>query len=156
MHIWSNFLQISFKMLFPSKLLQKENLLPGGNFFRSGSTDHENICLVAMVPDQTVRDGWPEEELEGNMEADSNSRNRHRRSRFSLQTNIKMDYGPKYSKVSESLRHATSGSVQCSMFCGGRQCKYENPGKWSDAEMAIKGLYSSWCVSYWIALKLFS
>lgn len=48
-------------MLFPSKLLQKENLLPGGNFFRSGGIDHENICLVAMVPDQTVRDGWPEE-----------------------------------------------------------------------------------------------
>ena len=58
----------------------------------------------------------------------------------------KMDCGPKYSKVSESLRYFTSGSVQCSMFCGGRQCKYEGQAKWSDSEMVIKGLYSSWYV----------
>ena len=58
----------------------------------------------------------------------------------------KMDCGPKYSKVSESLRYVTSGSVQCSMFCGGRQCKYEGQTKWSDSEMVIKGLYSSWYV----------
>jgi hypothetical protein len=64
----------------------------------------------------------------------------------------KMDCGPKYSKVSESLRYITSGSVQCSMFCGGRQCKYEGQAKWSDSEMVIKGLYSSWYVSFFYSL----
>ena len=66
------------------------------------------------------------------------------RKKSTQQTRNKMDCGPKYSKVSESLRYATSGSVQCSMFCGGRQCKYEGPAKWSESDMAIKGLFSSW------------
>ncbi|MEQ2185728.1 hypothetical protein GOODEAATRI_021242, partial [Goodea atripinnis] len=35
--------------------------------------------------------------------------------------------------------------VLCSMACGGKACKYENPSRWSDEEQAIKGLYSSWC-----------
>ncbi|XP_074735914.1 protein tyrosine phosphatase domain-containing protein 1 isoform X5 [Strix uralensis] len=50
----------------------------------------------------------------------------------------------KYTKVGEHLRHVIPGHMQCSMACGGRACKYENPARWSDQEQAIKGLYSSW------------
>lgn len=56
----------------------------------------------------------------------------------------KRDAGPKYSRISEHFRHVTPGALQCSMFCGGKQCKYENPGKMKSQEMAINGLYSSW------------
>lgn len=56
----------------------------------------------------------------------------------------KRDAGPKYSRISEHFRHVTPGALQCSMFCGGKQCKYENPGKMKSKEMAINGLYSSW------------
>lgn len=54
------------------------------------------------------------------------------------------DAGPKYSRISEHFRHVTPGAIQCSMFCGGKQCKYENPAKMKSEEMAINGLYSSW------------
>lgn len=51
---------------------------------------------------------------------------------------------PKYSLVGERIRHITPSALQCSMFCGGKQCKYDNPAKWKEDDMAIKGLYSSW------------
>ena len=54
--------------------------------------------------------------------------------------------GPKYSRFSESIRHVTPSSLQCSMFCGGKQCKYENPSKVKESETVIKGLYSAWYV----------
>ena len=41
----------------------------------------------------------------------------------------KQDYvsiTPSYSRVSEKLRRISSGSLQCSLFCGGQRCKYEN------------------------------
>lgn len=50
----------------------------------------------------------------------------------------------KYTKMGETLRHVIPGHMQCSMACGGKACKYENPSRWSDEEQAIKGLYSSW------------
>ncbi|XP_035664087.1 protein tyrosine phosphatase domain-containing protein 1-like isoform X1 [Branchiostoma floridae] len=50
----------------------------------------------------------------------------------------------KYNKISEQLRHVTPGHIQCSMFCGGKGCKYENPTKWPAKDQAVKGLYSSW------------
>lgn len=56
----------------------------------------------------------------------------------------KKDAGPKYSRISEHFRHVTPGAIQCSMFCGGKQCKYENPAKMKSEEMAVNGLYSSW------------
>lgn len=59
----------------------------------------------------------------------------------------KTDAGPKYSRISEHFRHVTPGALQCSMFCGGKQCKYENPAKMKNEEMAINGLYSSWVTS---------
>ncbi|XP_021104135.1 protein tyrosine phosphatase domain-containing protein 1 isoform X3 [Heterocephalus glaber] len=50
---------------------------------------------------------------------------------------------PKYTKVGERLRHVIPGHMACSMACGGRACKYENPTRWSEQEQAIKGVYSS-------------
>ncbi|XP_060714245.1 protein tyrosine phosphatase domain-containing protein 1 isoform X1 [Tachysurus vachellii] len=58
----------------------------------------------------------------------------------------------KYTKVGETLRHVIPGHMQCSMACGGRACKYENPSRWSDEEQAIKGLYSSWVTDNLLAM----
>lgn len=58
----------------------------------------------------------------------------------------------KYTKVGERLRHVIPSNMQCSMACGGRACKYENPSRWSDEEQALKGLYSSW---YYLLVSLF-
>ena len=51
---------------------------------------------------------------------------------------------PKYSRFGERIRHVAPTGLQCSMFCGGRQCKYDNPLKFKQDEMTITGLYSSW------------
>lgn len=58
----------------------------------------------------------------------------------------------KYTKMGETLRHVIPGHMQCSMACGGRACKYENPSRWSDEEQAIKGLYSSWITDKLLAM----
>uniref|UniRef100_A0A8C5R069 Protein tyrosine phosphatase domain-containing protein 1 n=2 Tax=Leptobrachium leishanense TaxID=445787 RepID=A0A8C5R069_9ANUR len=58
----------------------------------------------------------------------------------------------KYTKVGERLRHVIPGHMQCSMTCGGRACKYENPSRWSDEDQAIKGLYSSWITDNILAM----
>nr|XP_033782530.1 protein tyrosine phosphatase domain-containing protein 1 isoform X2 [Geotrypetes seraphini] len=58
----------------------------------------------------------------------------------------------KYTKVGERLRHVIPGHMQCSMTCGGRACKYENPARWSDQEQVIKGLYSSWVTDNILAM----
>ncbi|XP_012593962.1 protein tyrosine phosphatase domain-containing protein 1 isoform X1 [Microcebus murinus] len=59
---------------------------------------------------------------------------------------------PKYTKVGERLRHVIPGHVACSMACGGRACKYENPARWSEEEQAIKGVYSSWVTDNILAM----
>ncbi|KAM9860218.1 protein tyrosine phosphatase domain-containing protein 1 [Aulostomus maculatus] len=58
----------------------------------------------------------------------------------------------KYTKMGETLRYVIPGHMQCSMACGGRACKYENPSRWSDKEQAIKGLYSSWITDNLLAM----
>ncbi|MCI4390192.1 hypothetical protein PGIGA_G00119740 [Pangasianodon gigas] len=74
-------------------------------------------------------------------------------------TDMEPDFRPsvrvptaKYTKVGETLRHVIPGHMQCSMACGGRACKYENPSRWSDEEQAIKGLYSSWITDNLLAM----
>nr|CAD7196772.1 unnamed protein product [Timema douglasi] len=47
-----------------------------------------------------------------------------------------------YTKLSEKLRRATPNRIQCSFFCGGRQCKYENSANWDQIHMAINGIFS--------------
>ncbi|KAM6927790.1 protein tyrosine phosphatase domain-containing protein 1 [Xenentodon cancila] len=59
---------------------------------------------------------------------------------------------PKYTKMGETLRHVIPGHMQCSMACGGKACKYENPSRWSEEEQAIKGLYSSWITDNLLAM----
>ncbi|XP_055127843.1 protein tyrosine phosphatase domain-containing protein 1 isoform X3 [Symphalangus syndactylus] len=59
---------------------------------------------------------------------------------------------PKYTKVGEYLRHVIPGHMWCSMACGGRACKYENPAHWSEQEQAIKGVYSSWVTDNILAM----
>ncbi|XP_007956396.1 protein tyrosine phosphatase domain-containing protein 1 [Orycteropus afer afer] len=59
---------------------------------------------------------------------------------------------PKYTKVGERLRHIIPGYMACSVACGGRACKYENPTRWSDQEQAIKGVYSSWVTDNILAM----
>uniref|UniRef100_A0A8C8YWN8 Protein tyrosine phosphatase domain-containing protein 1 n=1 Tax=Prolemur simus TaxID=1328070 RepID=A0A8C8YWN8_PROSS len=59
---------------------------------------------------------------------------------------------PKYTKVGECLRHVIPGHVACSMACGGRACKYENPARWSEGEQAIEGVYSSWVTDNILAM----
>ena len=51
---------------------------------------------------------------------------------------------PRYSAVSGRLRRYTSGPIQCSLFCGGSKCKYENERKWTEKDVVIPGLYSHW------------
>ncbi|KAK5871808.1 hypothetical protein PBY51_012554 [Eleginops maclovinus] len=58
----------------------------------------------------------------------------------------------KYTKMGETLRHVIPGHMQCSMACGGKACKYENPSRWSDEEQVIKGLYSSWITDNLLAM----
>ena len=62
---------------------------------------------------------------------------------------------PNYNKFSESVRTVTPNELQCSMFCGGKRCKYESGREWSDGEMAVDGIYSHWSVrteSRWLGL----
>ena len=53
---------------------------------------------------------------------------------------------PSYSRVSEKLRRISSGSLQCSLFCGGQRCKYENVVRWGEKDRALRGLFSH-CVT---------
>ncbi|XP_023712308.1 protein tyrosine phosphatase domain-containing protein 1 isoform X2 [Cryptotermes secundus] len=49
-----------------------------------------------------------------------------------------------YNRLSENIRRVTPNGIQCSFFCGGRRCKYENPENWDAAHMAIDGVFSHW------------
>ena len=59
---------------------------------------------------------------------------------------------PHYTKVGESFRKNVPHEMQCSMFCGGRKCKYENGDTWRDDQMAIKGIYSHWVTDNLLAM----
>ncbi|CAL4066887.1 unnamed protein product, partial [Meganyctiphanes norvegica] len=49
-----------------------------------------------------------------------------------------------YSKIGESLRNNIPTEMQCSVFCGGKRCKYDTDDKWEKKDMAIDGIYSHW------------
>ena len=59
---------------------------------------------------------------------------------------------PSYSRVSEKLRRISSGSLQCSLFCGGQRCKYENAGRWGEKDKALQGLFSHWVTDNILAM----
>ena len=48
---------------------------------------------------------------------------------------------PRYTAVGESLRQNVPHEMQCSMFCGGRKCKYEVPDTWKKQDMAVDGIF---------------
>ena len=41
---------------------------------------------------------------------------------------------------------------RCSMFCGGRRCKYESIASWKKADVAVDGLYSHWVTDDLLAM----
>ncbi|XP_077972174.1 uncharacterized protein LOC120339411 [Styela clava] len=59
----------------------------------------------------------------------------------------------KYTKFGEKIRHVIPGPMQCSMACGGRNCKWENPSRWSDEDQVIKGVFSSWVLDEVVAMS---
>ena len=59
----------------------------------------------------------------------------------------------KYSKVGESLRYNTPSEMQCSMFCGGRRCKYESSSQWRPEDMSVNGIYSHWITDEIVSTK---
>ena len=46
--------------------------------------------------------------------------------------------------MGESFRRNAPREMQCSMFCGGKRCKYEQGSTWKKEDMAIDGIYSHW------------
>nr|XP_018668379.1 protein tyrosine phosphatase domain-containing protein 1 isoform X2 [Ciona intestinalis] len=59
----------------------------------------------------------------------------------------------KYTRFGERIRQVFPGPMQCSMACGGKNCKWENPSRWSDADQAIKGVFSSWVLDNVVAMS---
>ena len=59
----------------------------------------------------------------------------------------------KYTKVGEHIRRNAPSEMQCSMFCGGKRCKYEaGPASWKPEDMAIDGIYSHWITDDLLAM----
>ena len=58
----------------------------------------------------------------------------------------------KYTKVGEHIRRNAPNEMQCSMFCGGRKCKYESASNWKNHEMAIEGIFSHWITDDLLAM----
>ena len=63
-----------------------------------------------------------------------------------------LDVNPesKYGFIAESLRQSFPEAKTCSMFCGGKKCKYCDPEAspiWNKDQKVIEGLYSNWCVT---------
>ncbi|CAH1121425.1 unnamed protein product [Ceutorhynchus assimilis] len=48
-----------------------------------------------------------------------------------------------YNKFSDHIRRLTPHGIQCSVFCGGANCKYEKPENWKADSLAIQGIYSN-------------
>ncbi|XP_059490961.1 protein tyrosine phosphatase domain-containing protein 1-like [Neocloeon triangulifer] len=59
---------------------------------------------------------------------------------------------PNYTKLSENLRKVTPPTFQCSVFCGGRKCKYETSAHWRPEQMAIPGVFSHWVTDDIVAM----
>ena len=59
---------------------------------------------------------------------------------------------PLNSKVGDTLRKNVPHEMACSMFCGGRRCKYENSDNWKPEEKAIKGVFSHWVTDDLLAM----
>lgn len=49
-----------------------------------------------------------------------------------------------YNKWSDGIRRVAPQQLSCSVFCGGKRCKYERGTTWGPDNCAIDGLYSHW------------
>jgi len=67
---------------------------------------------------------------------------------------VKDEHKPEatYTKFGEKIRHVIPAQVQCSVACGGKNCKWENPNRWSANQQAINGVYSSWVLPSVLAM----
>lgn len=54
------------------------------------------------------------------------------------------DVSANYNKLSDHIRRLTPQGIQCSVFCGGTNCKYESPQNWKSDSLAVQGIYSHW------------
>ncbi|KAF7695807.1 hypothetical protein HF521_005901 [Silurus meridionalis] len=54
--------------------------------------------------------------------------------------------------IGETLCYIIPNHMLCSIGCGGRACKYEDPSRWSEDQQAIRGLYSSWITENLLAM----
>ncbi|XP_061758941.1 protein tyrosine phosphatase domain-containing protein 1 isoform X2 [Nerophis ophidion] len=59
----------------------------------------------------------------------------------------------KYTIIGEAIRYVLPAEMQCSIGCGGRLCKYDNPDYWREDQQAIQGLYSSWVTDHLLAMS---
>src|SRR6218665_3484680 len=50
----------------------------------------------------------------------------------------------RYARWSEILRRVTNANFQCSVFCGGKKCKYESFKNWRENELYIPVIFSNW------------
>ncbi|XP_069942063.1 protein tyrosine phosphatase domain-containing protein 1-like [Cherax quadricarinatus] len=57
-----------------------------------------------------------------------------------------------YSRISEHFRQVTPTELQCSVFCGGKRCRYDNGDSWGAEDMAINGIYSHWVTDSILAM----
>uniref|UniRef100_A0A673X268 Protein tyrosine phosphatase domain-containing protein 1 n=1 Tax=Salmo trutta TaxID=8032 RepID=A0A673X268_SALTR len=71
---------------------------------------------------------------------------------FEVAVTLLMTPRANYTLVGEVIRHVIPGPTQCSIGCGGLNCKYEDPDRWSEDKQAIKGLYSSWVTENLLAM----
>ncbi|XP_054634995.1 protein tyrosine phosphatase domain-containing protein 1 isoform X1 [Dunckerocampus dactyliophorus] len=58
-----------------------------------------------------------------------------------------------YTIIGEAIRYVIPPQMQCSIGCGGQNCKYDNPNYWREDQQAIKGLYSSWVTDHLLAMS---
>ncbi|RWS21684.1 Protein tyrosine phosphatase domain-containing protein 1-like protein, partial [Leptotrombidium deliense] len=58
-----------------------------------------------------------------------------------------------YSLLSERLRLKTPPELQCSLFCGGLQCKYERSDCWRIEQRELDVIYSNWITDDLIAMS---
>ncbi|KAG8198529.1 hypothetical protein JTE90_026432 [Oedothorax gibbosus] len=57
----------------------------------------------------------------------------------------------RYGKLSEKIRRTAPGEFQCSVFCGGKRCKYDS-ATWHKEDMAVNGIYSHWITNDILAM----
>uniref|UniRef100_A0A7E4VZU9 TYR_PHOSPHATASE_2 domain-containing protein n=1 Tax=Panagrellus redivivus TaxID=6233 RepID=A0A7E4VZU9_PANRE len=60
---------------------------------------------------------------------------------------------PTYSLIRTNIIRITPESMQCKLYCRGPACKYCSPTGWSEADQAIRGLYSSWVTDEMLAMS---